>query len=137
MTRRSLFGLIPGPFAAGLGLLTTSPEPTEAPDDDELALAALALGDLQKCAAYTAKIIREFRAEGKTTTADTLKRECLDGYPSRLAEAERDVRERLAVARDVSVLIGGRVYTAGRSRGNHLVTPDVVAMLTTAEGGGL
>ena len=44
-TRRSLFGLIPAPFAGGLGLLTTVEEPTPAPDSDPVAEAALAVRD--------------------------------------------------------------------------------------------
>ena len=46
------------------------------------------------------------------------------------------LRQRLAASRGVSIVVGGKVYTAGRSRGNHLVEPVWVAMLTPSEGGG-
>ena len=52
---------------------------------------------------------------------------------ARIGRAEALLRQRFAASRDVSVVIGGRTYTAGRSRGNHLVEPVWVAMLTPAD----
>lgn len=139
MTRRSLFSLLPAPLAGFAGLMTTAPEPTEAPDSDPLAEAALAVEDARShLAAVPAMfdLMREGR-DGLMTLAEVARFERRHtAYTlARVAEAEARLAPLLARLDGVAVVAGGEVYNSRSARRSALVRPVWVALLTPAEGG--
>jgi hypothetical protein len=132
MTRRSLFGLIPMPFSAGLsGLLTTSREIAPAPASDPVAVAA----DEVARSRYGLDYLDGFLARNPDVDRPTHERvvaECLE----ELARREQTLNAYLARNRRLAVVAGGQVYSADRaSRSSVVARPVYVAMLTPAEGG--
>ena len=143
LTRRGLFSLLPAPFAGlASGLLTVSPDVAEAPESDPVAVAALAVAEGLNGLETAARIVECWRNPVGGPSCYGLTRSEVEDFSRRqnayananLADAETRLRAEFRRTRGLSIVIGGRVYSADRTRAPQVVEARWVALLTPKGG---